>query len=88
MVNSRKKRYLEGMFKLQEYVKDTIWIERTPLKFYGFECGTRMTVIKLNDGKLFIHSPVKITKDIKNDKECKEQENSSQYNTISEIKAT
>lgn len=29
----------------------------------------------------------KITKDIKNDNECKEQENSSQYNTISEIKS-
>ena len=64
-MNSEQKKYWEGMFKLNEYQKGKIWVERVPLKFYGFQCGTRMSVIKLANNKLFIHSPVKITKKVK-----------------------
>ncbi|WP_372368838.1 DUF4336 domain-containing protein [Candidatus Uabimicrobium sp. HlEnr_7] len=41
-----------------------IWIVKTPLKFVGLEIGTRMTVIRLNNGELFLHSPVKLTDEL------------------------
>lgn len=39
-----------------------IWAQ--PLSFMGLEVGTRMTVIHLG-GKLFVHSPVRLTAEIK-----------------------
>ncbi len=41
-----------------ERVCDDVWIERQPLRFFGVEIGTRMTVVRLADGSLFIHSPI------------------------------
>jgi hypothetical protein len=35
-----------------------IWIAARPQRFCGFEFGTRMTVIRLADGSLLLHSPV------------------------------
>src|SRR5687767_13093539 len=29
-----------------------------PIRFYGLETGTRMTVVELGGGGLFVHSPV------------------------------
>jgi Domain of unknown function (DUF4336) len=40
------------------FVPGRIWIEERPQRFFGFPMGTRMTVIKLNAGGLFVHSPV------------------------------
>lgn len=37
---------------------DDVWIETRPMKFFGVECGARMTVVRLRDGGLFVHSPV------------------------------
>ena len=37
---------------------DDIWIDTRRAKFFGVECGTRMTVVRLADGGLFVHSPV------------------------------
>lgn len=37
---------------------DDIWIEPRRVRFLGLETGTRMTVVRLSDGGLFIHSPV------------------------------
>jgi hypothetical protein len=37
---------------------DGIWIEERPQRFYGLEVGTRMTVMRLADGNLLLHSPV------------------------------
>jgi hypothetical protein len=34
-----------------------LWVLDTPLSVYGVEIGTRTTVIRLEDGGLFIHSP-------------------------------
>ena len=45
---------------LQEIVPGTIWVKRIPLRFYGIEMGTRMTVIRLADGGLFLHSPTRL----------------------------
>jgi hypothetical protein len=35
-----------------------LWVEARRLRFFGVETGTRMTVIRLADGGLFVHSPV------------------------------
>lgn len=37
---------------------DGIWVEAREARFLGVECGTRMTVVRLADGGLFVHSPV------------------------------
>jgi hypothetical protein len=35
-----------------------IWLEARPLRFFGLETGTRMTIVRLANGGLFVHSPV------------------------------
>ena len=37
---------------------DEVWIEAREARFLGLETGTRMTVVRLSAGGLFIHSPV------------------------------
>lgn len=52
---------------LEEFA-DHVWVKRIPLNFYGMQMGTRMTVIRLSDaagGGLFVHSPIKLTPDLK-----------------------
>ncbi len=52
---------------MKEFVKDFIWIDSIPLKYYGLNMGTRMTVIKLCDGNLFLHSPTELTGKLKSE---------------------
>ena len=35
-----------------------VWTARRPLRLFGVELGTRMTVVRLGEGSLFVHSPV------------------------------
>ncbi len=35
-----------------------LWVAEAPLRFAGLEVGTRMTVVRLPDGGLFVHSPI------------------------------
>jgi len=37
---------------------DDVWTATRRAKFFGVETGTRMTVVRLSDGGLFVHSPV------------------------------
>ena len=37
---------------------DRIWIAEAPLRFYGVPFGARMTVVRLADGGLLVHSPL------------------------------
>lgn len=37
-----------------------IWIAERRQRFYGLEVGTRMTVMRLADGSLLLHSPVEL----------------------------
>lgn len=45
-------------------IAENIWVEGRPLRFMGVETGTRMTVIRLSDGGLFIHSPVSLNPEL------------------------
>lgn len=37
---------------------DGVWVQEQRLRFAGVETGTRMTVVGLEDGGLFVHSPI------------------------------
>lgn len=37
-----------------------LWAVERPQRFYGLEVGTRMTVVRLADGSLLLHSPVEL----------------------------
>lgn len=39
-------------------IDDGLWVAERPQSFLGTQIGTRMTVIRLPDGGLFVHSPV------------------------------
>lgn len=41
-----------------------LWIIDQPLSFLGLQVGTRMTVVRLPDGKLWLHSPVEPSADL------------------------
>ncbi len=42
---------------LEPFVED-VWTDSRLTKFWGVETGSRMTVVRLTDGGLFVHSPV------------------------------
>lgn len=46
--------------ELTPFVPDQVWTARAPLRFYGVPMGCRMTVCRLSDGRLFVHSPIKL----------------------------
>jgi hypothetical protein len=42
-----------------------LWVADRPQRFYGLEVGTRMTVMRLADGRLLLHSPVALTPELR-----------------------
>jgi Domain of unknown function (DUF4336) len=46
-------------------IDNRIWVTEAPQRFLGAEVGTRMTVIRLADGSLFVHSPVRLDDEIR-----------------------
>ena len=42
-----------------------LWIAEQPLRYLGFEAGRRMAVIRLADGGLFIHSPARLSPELR-----------------------
>jgi hypothetical protein len=42
-----------------------IWAAEAPQRFLGADVGTRMTVIRLADGSLFVHSPIHLDDEIR-----------------------
>lgn len=45
-------------------VAEGVWVVHQPLRFFGIEIGTRMTVIRLEDGMVWLHSPVALDEDL------------------------
>ncbi len=41
-----------------------LWVTSSPLRFFGVEIGSRMTVVRLPGEKLLLHSPVKATPEL------------------------
>lgn len=44
---------------------DDVWIADMPQGFYGLQFGARMTVVRLSDGSLLMHSPIVIDEAMK-----------------------
>jgi hypothetical protein len=42
-----------------------LWVAERPQRFFGLEVGTRMTVIRLADGSLLLHSPIPLDPDLR-----------------------
>jgi hypothetical protein len=40
---------------------ENLWVAEQPLKYMGLAIETRMTVIRLADGSLWVHSPLRLT---------------------------
>ncbi|NER99662.1 MAG: DUF4336 domain-containing protein, partial [Symploca sp. SIO1B1] len=39
-------------------IDTNLWVAEQPLKYFGLEVGTRMTVIRFNPDKLLVISPI------------------------------
>jgi hypothetical protein len=42
-----------------------LWVAAAPLSFLGLRIGTRMTVVRLASGELWIHSPIELGADLR-----------------------
>lgn len=42
-----------------------LWVVETPLRFLGVEAGRRMTIARLRDGGLWLHSPAPLTGELR-----------------------
>lgn len=51
--------------KIEEYVSGMIWLVEYPVHFGGMDIFARMTVIRLNNGDLWIHDPCEIDASLK-----------------------
>jgi hypothetical protein len=55
------------MNELIEFQKDKIWLKEYPIKYAGTRFNSRMSVVRLKSGNLFIHSPCNIDDDLKDE---------------------
>jgi len=46
-------------------IAPNVWAAPMPHVFIGLHLGTRMTIVRLSDGSLFVHSPIKLDDDLK-----------------------
>lgn len=56
-----------SLTELSEYVPGYIWLKEYPIRFAGCRFNARMSVIRLTDGNLLIHSPCPLDNSIKAD---------------------
>ena len=52
---------------LQLIEPDQLWTAEMPLRLLGSDIGARMTVVRLPDGSLWVHSPIALTETLKRD---------------------
>ncbi|WP_434361645.1 DUF4336 domain-containing protein [Parasalinivibrio latis] len=50
---------------MKEWHKERLWYQEANFKRFGINIGVRMVVIRLNDNRLFIHSPIELTETVK-----------------------
>jgi hypothetical protein len=46
--------------ELFEYIPDQIWLKTYPVHYAGCDFSARMTIIRLNETQLMLHSPCEI----------------------------
>ena len=45
-------------------VAQDLWVAEHPHRFIGLHVGTRMTVVRLSNGRLLLHSPISLSPDV------------------------
>ena len=48
-------------------IADDLWVAEQPLRYLGVALTTRMTIVRLADGVLVIHSPIRLTEELRSD---------------------
>jgi len=48
-------------------IADDLWVVSRRLRFWGLETGTRMSIVRLTDGGLFVHSPVALDDEMRSE---------------------
>jgi hypothetical protein len=56
-----------SVLKTGRKLDEDLWVFERPLGILGWRLGTRMTVVRLADGSLFLHSPVELDADTRAD---------------------
>jgi hypothetical protein len=46
-------------------IADALWVQSRRLWFWGLETGTRMSIVRLANGGLFVHSPIELDDETK-----------------------
>ena len=46
-------------------IADNLWTVRAPQSFLGMHIGTQMTIVRLSSGGLLMHSPIKVSAELK-----------------------
>ena len=46
-------------------IADDLWDAELPLRYLGVALTTRMTIIRLADGALVVHSPIRLTDELR-----------------------
>jgi hypothetical protein len=49
---------------------ENLWVAEQPLKFMGLAVGARMTVVRLAEGALWVHSPLRLTPPLRQEVEA------------------
>lgn len=47
-----------------QQIGQDLWVADAPLRFLGLEVGARMTIVRLDGGRLFLHSPISAKPDL------------------------
>jgi hypothetical protein len=50
-----------------EPIADSVWTTERPQRFFGVECGTRTTLVRLRAGGLFVHCPAALDETMRAD---------------------
>ena len=46
-------------------ITDDLWVAEQPLRYLGVALTTRMTIVRLADGSLMVHSPIQLTDELR-----------------------
>ena len=50
-----------------EIIAPNVWARTAPLSLMGIQLGTRMSIVRLTNGKLWMHSPIELTSPLTNE---------------------
>jgi Domain of unknown function (DUF4336) len=58
-------RYYDPVRQMLHQITDDLWIAEQPLRYLGVALTTRMTIVRLADGTLVVHSPIGLTDELR-----------------------